>query len=1079
MYTQNSIDRIREADIVQVIEHFLPLKKEGANYKAKSPFVDEKTASFVVSPVKQIFKCFSTGQGGDAIKFVQLYKSLNFIEAIKAIADICNIVLEEEEVSEERKNQIKTSQSLKSLNDNVAKEYGRQLQTLPHTHWAKKLLKDRQYNNDIIIEFQLGYAPGNLVSKAVVKSGKLELAKETGLVKTKAGTSYDFFKERIIFPIHNKNGQVIAFGGRRSNEEDVSKYAKYLNTSESVIYNKSKTLYGLHQAQRSIAKQSLAILVEGYTDVITLHQYNCTTAVATCGTALTFSHAKQLARICEHVILFRDGDKAGSNALLKENGDIDTLLSAGVKTSVCIAMEGEDPDTMCRLPKINISNYINENCEDALLWKAQKLLDYANGDPTDKAKNLDKVIISLAAINSEVVRKEYAKKVASLYNQGARTIEKSIKALIAEKYATALKKAEKNGSIDLEQHLGLPKGADKNQFMKDRFAICGSTYFFQGKDGFFKGTNFKITPLFHIYGRSDNKRLCEVVNELGHKRLIDFDSRDFINFNKIQEKLIEEGFFVWLPNTQNIHFKLVAQKILNDFIMAYELKTLGWQKEKFFAFADGVFYNGEFQKVNKYGIIQIEAEENAATEYTQQVKHFYSPAFSEIYKASREDDDPFENDRSFIFKQAPISFSIWMKQMCLVYNEKGRIAIAFAIASTFRDHIIARYSFFPHLFLSGEKGSGKSKFGDSIANLFTYKLAPFDLNSGTLVAFYRRLARIKNIPVFLEEYHDKIDDRMFQSLKAAYDGRGREKGNMTNDNRTTISKINSSCILAGQYLSSRDDNSLTSRSIINHFIKPTENFTNEQIENYDLLKSWEEKGLSSFVLTILEYRNLVEQNFHKKFASNIQRFKKDLKEFEYQERMLMNYNALFTPISILQGCFDFPFNIEEFYIQCLNGIVDNSELIIESEGIAEFWKVLEHLSKHNIIKEGFDFIIDKPIDVIINPKKGVKDNYKNTDRNRILYLRLNSVHQEYHKEVSKRDGVDVIGESSIRNYFKSKKYFIAPKSGHRFNDGVKSCYLFNYDMMRSKGILNLDKDSPSSPMPPSNSNNNSHDDLPF
>ena len=490
MYTENSIDRIREADIVQIIEHFLPLKKEGANYKAKSPFIDEKTPSFVVSPVKQIFKCFSTGQGGDAIKFIQLYKNLNFIEAVESIADICNILLEKEELSEEQTNQIKTSQSLKTLNDNVAKEYAKQLQQLPHTHWAKQLLQIRNYDNNIIIEFQLGYAPGNIVSKAVIKNGKLELAKETGLVKTKAGTSYDFFKERIIFPIHNKNGQVVSFGGRRSNEESAINYAKYLNTSESIVYNKSKTLYGLYQAQRSITKNDYAVLVEGYTDVITLHQNDCTTAVATCGTALTHSHAKQLSQLCEHVIIFRDGDKAGYNAILKENGDIDMLLSIGVKASVCIAMEGEDPDSMCRLTDIEIKEYIKSNYEDALLWKANRLLETTNGDPTDKAKSLDKLIISLAAIKSEVVRKEYAKKVASLYKQGTRTIEKSVKILIAEREAAALKKAERKGSLDIEQHLGLPKGADKDQFVKDRFAICGNTYFFQGNNGFFKRHKF-------------------------------------------------------------------------------------------------------------------------------------------------------------------------------------------------------------------------------------------------------------------------------------------------------------------------------------------------------------------------------------------------------------------------------------------------------------------------------------------------------------------------------------------------------------------------------------------------------------
>lgn len=1054
MYTQNSIDRVRDAAIENVIGHFLELKKAGANYKVKSPFKEENTPSLIVSPSKQIFKCFATGKGGDAIRFIQEYKSVSFIEAVKSIADICNILLEEEEVSEAQVKYRKRSEELKNFNNGVAKEYVSQFHNLPKKHWVLSLIEERGYTRDSVIEFQLGFTPGNIVSKAVVKNGTLELAKETGLVKTKDGASYDFLKERLVFPIHNHNGQVIAFGGRRSNEEKVSKYPKYLNTSDSQIYNKSNTLYGLYQAQRSIVKSRTTILVEGYTDVITLHQNECTNTVATCGTALTELHAKRLSRICDHVILFRDGDEAGINALIKEEGDIDTILSIGLKVSVVLAEEGEDPDSMCK--KVNIIEFIEQEKIEALTWKAKYIFDNSGDSPFDKAQALQKILKSLTQIKNELIRKEYVKLIAKEIGLSSREINKELKQFIANKEAKRIARAK--ATLDPGDTLGLPKGADMDQFLNDRFAVVDNTYYFQGKDGFFKGTNHKVNPLFHIYGRNDNKRLCEVINELGHKRLIDFESKDFINFNKIQEKLIEEGYFVWLPNSQNIHFKLVAQKILNEFIMAYELKTLGWQKEKFFAYADGVYHNNEFQKVNKYGIIQIETEENKETEYTEEVKHYYSPAFSEIYKSSREDDDPYENDRSFIYKEAPISFSSWMAQMCKVYGEKGPIAIGFTIATLFRDFIIARYSFFPHLYLTGEKGSGKSKFGDSIANFFTYKLAPFDLNSGTIVGFYRRLARIKNVPVFFEEYHDKIDERKFQSLKGAYDGRGREKGTMTSDNRTSVSKINSSCILAGQYLSVRDDNSLTSRSIINHFIKPQENFTNEQIAEYDLLKSWEEKGLSSLILDILKYRKLFEQNFHEQFAINGRKFKKDLANYEYQERMLQNYNAIYTPVAILYSCFDFPFKLENFYKQCFHGIIDNSDLIIESEGIAEFWRVLEHLFKKGIIKEGRDFVVDKPAAVVINPKKGATHNYKNNDRNRLLFLRLNSAHQEYHIEVSKRDGVDVIGESTIRNYFKSKKYFIAPKKAHRFKDSSSSCYLFNYDMMRNQGILNFDKE---------------------
>lgn len=1057
MYTQSSIDNVKEADIVQVISSFVDLKKEGANFKAKSPFVDEKTASFVVSPSKQIFKCFSSQIGGDGIKFVQEYLKVNFIEAIKIIAEKCGIFVEQEKMSDELKAKVTRNTALKEFNRSVANKYAKELHKLKPDHWANKLLKERGYTQDTIIEFQLGFAPGKLVNKASIEHGKLELAREAGLCNTKDGTSYDCFTQRLVFPIHNVNGQVLGFGGRRSNAKDQEGYAKYINSKETSIYNKSNELYGLYQSKQQIAKQNQAVLVEGYTDVISLHQSGCATAVATCGTALTPFHAKKLAKYCSHVIIFRDGDEAGKKASMN---DIDALLNHNLQVSICLAEDGEDPDSMSR-SQIDINTYIKENHHDALIWKVEQFYKEAGDSIAAKANVLSKIIKTLAVIKDGVLQKAYCKALANSFKQlGQRELEKGVKEYIEARAKKALKESAKS-SDEKEGVLGLPKGADQEQFLKDGFAEVGNCYYFRSNEGFFKGTDHIIRSLFHIYGKSDNKRLCEVINQRGQRRLIDFDSKDFINFNRIQERLIEEGVFLWMPQTSNLHFKMVTQKILREFILAYELKTLGWQQEQFYAFSNGVYHNNNFQEVNKYGIIQLETEKKEGYDEQSEIdniKHYYSPAFSEIYKNSREDDDPYENDRSFIYKQSPVSFDTWMKQMQVVYKSKGYIAIAFVIATCFRDFILSRYSFFPHLFLTGEKGSGKSKFGDSISNFFTYKLAPFDLNSGTKVGFYRRLARIKNAPVFFEEFHDGIELAMFQSLKGAYDGRGREKGNMTTDNRTSISKVNSSCIIAGQYISSRDDNSLTSRSIIEHFIKPLKQFSAEQVREYDLLKKWEEEGLSSMVLDIVKYRSLFEQNFHATFSKNNQRFKKDLKNYEYQERMLSNYNALYTPLEILYSNFNFPFKLEEFYEQCKLGIIDNSDLIIESEGIAKFWEVLEHLLKIGKLRDGVEFIIEKPRDVKINPAKGVTETYANPSLKPLLFLRLSAVHQEYHLEASKRKDMDVIGPHTLVNYFKSKRYFISSVSKKRFNSSPTSCYLFDYQMMRDKNILNLDKE---------------------
>tara|TARA_R110000850_G_scaffold274786_2_gene412772 strand:- start:2913 stop:6146 length:3234 start_codon:yes stop_codon:yes gene_type:complete len=1050
MITENSIDQIRNADIFQVISHFVELRKAGANYKGLSPFANEKTPSFMVSPAKGIFKCFSSGNGGDAIKFVMLLKNVEFIEAVKIIAEICHITLEEEALTEDQVKHKNRRQSLYELTDKVASRYVNELRKQEPTHWAKKMLHERGYNEDILLDFQVGYAPAdhNYLSKPLIEKALVSQAKSAGIIKVKDNRTYDFFYDRIIFPVQDERGRVVGYGGRRNNTEEAEKFPKYINSPESELFNKSTVLYGLFQAKQTISKERKAVLVEGYTDVISLHKAGCEIAVSTSGTALTKEQTKLLSRYTDTVVIFRDGDAAGKKAALR---DIDICLASGLRTLVVLCPNGEDPDSLSR--KQNINDFLNENAKDGVLWKAEELLVASANDPMAKASAIEQIAEMLAQLTNDISRNEYLKQVA----KSAKVKQLEIKQAIDIIYEKAKQKLTAgNGQIKDAEILNLPEGASWEDFKNFRFVASGNAFYFQGKNGFFRGTNFLCTALFHIYGKSDNKRLCELINTDGQQRIIDFESKDFVNFTSFQEKCIDEGMFIFLPEVQTHHFKLMTQRVLKEFIMAYELKTLGWQQEKFFAFADGVYVDGQFKEVNKYGIIQVDVDGDES-EYLDKVKHFYSPAFSEIYKHSRDDDDPYENDRAFVYKQSPVSIEKWMKQMCLVYGKKGNTAIAFAFASIFRDFIMSRYHFFPHLFLTGEKGSGKSKYGDSIASFFTYKLEPFDLNAGTLVGFYRRLARIKNIPTFLEEYHDKIDDRMFQSIKGSFDGRGREKGQATTDNRTVISKVNTSCIIAGQYLSSRDDNSLTIRSVIEHFIKPQEAFSDERIANYNALKSWEEQGLSSLILDVLKYRKIMEANFHKTFADLSVKLKNDLKNMDYEERMLGNYNALLSVIKVLLPYFEFPFTWEELYKQFKEAIIDTSDLITESEGLAEFWRVLPKLAKEGRIRDGHEFEITADTTVTVSPKRGVKQVFENTTHHKILYLRLPMVHQEYHNEVSRRDGSEVIGENTMRNYFKSKRYFIGPVSNRRFKHAMSSCYAFDYTMLNEQGILTLEQ----------------------
>lgn len=1123
---ESSIDKVRDANIVDIISHYAELKRSGSSWVCNSPLTAEKTPSFHVNTVKNNWVCYSSNQGGDGIKFVMQKESMNFIEAITKIAAICNIVLEYEEVSEEQKVKIERKKSALEILSSTAKKYQDLLKKLPDTHWAVKMIQERKISPESIINFHLGYTPGQrIITAPLIDNGHFELGNTTGIISVKEGRNNDFFNDRIMFPIHNEKGEVVSFGGRAAQDE----LPKYLNGKETSVYTKSKVLYGLYQARTAIAKSGISVLTEGYTDVIAAHQVGVCNAVATCGTALTKEQVLLLKRFGNTVIIMRDNDfpkavkalieltqaiildkqidlsdkyksitennciavarlvikklnESNEDQILadqlddkirainpKDLGpgtaaafkDIDLCLKYGLKTLVCLLPIGEDPDSFSR--KADLSKYISDNSQDAYEWKINKLKNIAADDPDEISNAVDTASHILHSISDDIKRNIYIDKTAKAFKISKSTVTDIIKSIQEDLENQAAKSLGENA--ELQDELKLPKGANIEEYKSYGYVTVDDAYYFPGRSGgFFRGSNFKIEPLFHIYGQNNNKRICEATYDGGRRKLVVFESQDFVQRTRFETKLIDEGGLVFTENVGNNHFIIMRNRILSSFTKAFEITTLGWQpKEKIFAFADCIYDKGNLKRVNPYGIIEInkdEYQDEDKGEYFEEVNSYFLPAFSAIYKDLRDGDDPYENDRYFVYKQSPVTLQKWIDQMIKVYGyEKAAIGVAFNIASLFRDLILKRYQFFPHVFCAGDKGSGKSKFAESCVAMFTHKQEPFDLNSGTPVAFFRRLARITNAPSMFEEYHDNVDDKFFQALKGAYDGRGREMGKATGDNKTTTTKVNCSLILLSQYLSSRDDNSLTSRSVIMNFIKSVDPFTTEEVEEYTKLKAWEEVGLSSMLVDLLGFRPYVEEHLYKRYGEFTAKFKKDLKGKEYQERMLQNYVAIITPLSLMMDKMNLIFDINKIYSQFLTAILDSSDLIIESEGLAEYWRVIEFLLDSKQINERNHFNIAQDREVKLYTRKGEADvTWTNHNSEKLLYLNQKAMHQMYHKEVTKREGSEVITDATIRNYFKSKKYFIGTKNSHRFGEVSTTALVFNYSMMLYGGVLNLDRE---------------------
>ena len=411
------IDEIMQTSrIEEIIGEFVNLKRAGSSLKGLSPFTDEKTASFVVSPAKQIFKCFSTGKGGSVVTFLMEKEHYSYPEALKWLANKYNITLpEEEEQTAEQLAAVTERESLQIINEFAKTHFHDRM----HTSNEGKAIGlsyfiERGFRLDIIEKFQLGYCleKGNDFTEAALTKGyKLEYLEKIGLVKSKDGRKFDFFRGRVMFPIHSVTGRVLGFGGRTLLSD--KKIAKYFNSPESIIYNKSDILYGLYYAKGDIIKYDNCFLVEGYTDVISMHQAGITNVVSSSGTSLTHGQIKLIRRYTQNVTILYDGDAAGIKASFR---GIDLLLEEGLNVRVVLFPDGDDPDSYSKkVSSVELDDYINTNKKDFVTFKAEILLQ-GTTDPIQRSKLIHEIVHSISLIPDQISRSIYAKEIASRFD---------------------------------------------------------------------------------------------------------------------------------------------------------------------------------------------------------------------------------------------------------------------------------------------------------------------------------------------------------------------------------------------------------------------------------------------------------------------------------------------------------------------------------------------------------------------------------------------------------------------------------------------------------------------------------------
>jgi len=441
LITRETIDKVFEtARVEEVIGDFVQLKRAGSNFKGLSPFSDERTPSFMVSPVKQIWKDFSTGKGGSVVSFLMEHEHFTYPEAIRFLAKKYNIEIEETETSNEEKEDANERESMYLVSE-FAKKYFQE--TLLNSEEGKAIgltyFKERGFTNETIAKFGLGYSPESwdaFTKEALGKGYQLEFLEKTGLtIVREDGKHFDRFKGRVMFPIQSLSGRVLGFGGRILTND--KKAAKYLNSPESEIYHKSKVLYGIFHAKQAIAKNNNCYLVEGYTDVIQMHQSGIENVVASSGTALTPDQIRLINRLTKNITVLFDGDAAGLRASIR---GIDLILEEGMNVKVCTFPDGDDPDSFARKNSYeDLVQYLENNAKDFIQFKASLLMNEAQNDPIKKADLIRDMVVSISKIPDRIKREVYIQECSRIMDISEQVLLNTLAQLVQKDISEANK----------------------------------------------------------------------------------------------------------------------------------------------------------------------------------------------------------------------------------------------------------------------------------------------------------------------------------------------------------------------------------------------------------------------------------------------------------------------------------------------------------------------------------------------------------------------------------------------------------------------------------------------------------------
>ena len=1043
MIKQEIIDAVlARANIVDIIGQDVTLKKNGSNYVCCCPFHHEKTPSFHVNATRQSWHCFGAcAEGGNVISYIMKRDAISFPESVKKLAAQYSIVVDEEPEAPEQLQERLKREALYALNERVAKFYASQICAQGKDHAVAWNYAVARFGQEYIKEVGVGHAPDSwhtLYYWAMDNGENIDNLLELGLLKRNAekGTLYDFYRGRLMVPIRDKMRRVIGFTARRLDDtmEDV---AKYLNSSQSPIYDKSSSIFGIDIAFREAAKQELFYLVEGAPDVMKMQSVGINNVVAPLGGHWNEKQFQQLKKIAPAVCFINDADpvpqgkKYGTGIeFVLNNGRM--AIMEGLAVTVREIPNGsgntkQDPGDFFT-SKQRLRTDTKE--EDFIVWSANKLYD-KEAVSSRKAEVIRHISELASYINDDMRIDMLLPELTKIYKG-----KEFWKNAINNKKWDRLNQQQKKDEIDLRKY----------GFFEER-----GCYYGRSDKGDVQWSNFTMTPLFHIKDKDSPRRIFLIRNCMKHEEMLDLSMEELTSVNKFQQRLAGVGNFIWEGNGAAL-IRLLKY-LFEHTETATQVHTLGWHQSGFYAWGNGIWKDDSFYKADDYGVCHT-ADGN-----------WYIPSAAKVKKEETRDN---RGEKFVHLALQNIKLNEYTARFVEVYGENGKIGLCYWLASLFRDIITAHTRSFPILDLFGPKGSGKTELGAALTAFFVMDNKAANIRNATATALNDEVAVAANAIVHLDEYKNDIRPDKIEFLKGLYDGVDRLKMGGANYESRIMTSVKSGVVISGQEMPTADI-ALFHRCIFLSF--PRSEFAMDERKRFAELREVQKMGLTHLTLDVLKNRKRMEALYLETYNAVLDDINVATSYAKLETRIVENWAKVLAAYRVLEPKLTLPFKYEDILGTVCDGIRQQNQLSTTGNELAQFWNTIQYLLTNGEIFEGADFKI-----AYLTKLNTDISNYSFQQAQKVIMLNRSRVFMLYKKACLQMDN-NPLPEDSLMQYLKNSDYYLGLKKSVRFkrivkgvtereytNDGkykdvesVLTAMVFQYELIEERYGVQLEK----------------------